>query len=221
MVVAALGIVAVVLSGGAKAIVVGGPTLPSTPVRAKMVTLAESQVGYRTSPTNSYCNKFSAFWGAGTATCGSGLRSEEWCADFAAWVWYKAGAHVTYSYTTGDVNAAAASFYYWAVAHGTWHAVDSGYVPQPGDVAVYGLNVTTGTASHVAVVTSYTSGAKGPNAVNGDGDTTGFSVVEARTDEYRADVPGRAGALSGYASPIIPHPHPKPTATTGTTGTTG
>jgi CHAP domain len=204
LVVAALGIAALLLSGGAKAIE-GGPALPSTPVRAKMVTLAESQVGYQTSPSNSYCNKFSAFWGAGTTTCGSGLRSEEWCADFAAWVWYKAGAQITYSFTTG-VNAGAASFYYWAVAHGTWHPTGSGYTPQPGDVAVYGLDTTAGTASHVAVVTSYTQGAKGPDAVNGDGDQTGFSVVETRTDEYRADVPGQAGALSGYAAPIIPQP---------------
>ena len=196
---------AVLLSGGAKAIVDGGPNLPVTPVRAEMVTLADSQVGYQTSPSDSYCNKFSAFWGAGTTTCGSGLRSEEWCADFAAWVWYKAGAQITYSFTTGDVNAGAASFYYWAVAHGTWHPAGTGYTPQPGDVAVYGLNPATGTASHVAVVTSFTRGAQGPNAVNGDGNQTGFSVVEARTDEYRADVPGQAGALSGYAAPIIPH----------------
>ena len=72
----------------------GGPS-PST-LGARIVTAAESQLGYRTDPPDSYCNKFSAYWDAGTATCPSGLRSEEWCADFAAWTWKQAGADFTY-----------------------------------------------------------------------------------------------------------------------------
>ena len=205
MLVIALGAVAVFLASG-DAGTGNGAAITATPVRAKIVTLAESQVGYRTDPPNSYCNKYSAFWGAGTATCGKGLRSEEWCADFAAWTWYEAGAQMTYSFQTGDINGAAASFYVWAVDNGTWHPVGSGYVPQPGDVAVYGLTPTSDVATHVAVVTGYTRGARGPNVVDGDGNRTGFSVVEAVNDQYRADVPGRAGTLSGYASPIVPHP---------------
>ncbi|MGH9086744.1 MAG: CHAP domain-containing protein [Acidimicrobiales bacterium] len=197
LLVACLGGVAVALSSG-------GTAAPSTPVRTKMVSLAEGQVGYVTSPSDSYCNTFSAFWGAGTTTCGAGLRSEEWCADFAAWVWYEAGARMTYALSSGDINAAAASFYVWAVDHGTWHAAASSYTPRPGDVAVYGLDTTSDVASHVAVVTGDTLGDRGPNVVNGDGDRTGFSVVETGTDQFHADVPGRAGVLSGYASPIIP-----------------
>lgn len=181
----------------------GLPPLPSTSFRSRVVTIAESQLGYRTDPSHSYCNKFSAYWGAGAA-CGQGLRSEEWCADFAAWVWRKAGAQFTYSGAPTSINAASASFYLWAVNHGTWHPAGSGYAPQPGDVAVYGLNPTTGTAAHVAVVTGYTSGTRGPDVVNGDGDRTGYSVVETGTDQYKADTPGTASPLSGYASPIPP-----------------
>lgn len=180
-----------------------GPPLPSTPVRARIVTLAESQVGYRTEPSTTYCNKYSAYWDVGKA-CASGLRSEEWCADFAAWIWRKAGAEFTYSFATGDIDSSAISFYYWAVAHGTWHPAGDGYVPRPGDVAVYGLDVTSGSADHVAVVTSDTAHDRGPNVVNGDGDRTGFSVVEVGHDEYKADAPGGPSPLSGYASPIIP-----------------
>jgi hypothetical protein len=196
--VVALGVAAVLLSGPSH----DPPALTGTPVRARIVSISEGQVGYRTDPSHSYCNKFSAYWDVGSS-CGGGLRAEEWCADFAAWVWRQAGVQFTYSFTTGDINPRAASFYQWAVAHGTWHPVGSGYRPQPGDVAVYGLDATTGVAAHVAVVTSYTSGDRGPNVVNGDGDRTGYSVVETGEDQVRADAPGGPSPLSGYAAPLI------------------
>lgn len=174
---------------------------PLTAMRSRIVAAAESQIGYTTNPSHSYCNKFSAFWASGTQ-CAQGLRSEEWCADFAAWAWRQGGAEVTYSFQQGDIDASVASFYSWAVAHGTWHPVGDGYVPRPGDVAIYGLDVTTGIAAHAAVVTGYTSGNRGPDVVNGDGDHTGFSVVEAGTDQYKADASTGPAPLSGYASPI-------------------
>ncbi|HTX63565.1 MAG TPA: CHAP domain-containing protein [Acidimicrobiales bacterium] len=171
------------------------------------MTTAESQLGYQTNPSTSYCNKYSAFWHAGTATlCGPGLRSEEWCADFAAWVWRRGGAQFTYGYGSGEINASSGSFYLWALSHGTWHAAGSGYSPQPGDVAVYGLDPTTGTAAHVAIVTYDSAGARGPDVVNGDGDRTAFSVVETGTDQYEADTPGSDSPLSGYAAPIPASP---------------
>ena len=214
-----LGLVAVSLSGTNGSAL---PPLPSTPFRARIVTIAESQLGYRTDPTRSYCNKYTAFWHAGTATgCGHGLRSEEWCSDFAAWVWRRAGAQFSYGYGPADVNAASASFYLWAVGHGTWHPAASGYTPQPGDVAVYGLDPTGSTAAHVAIVTYDAPGARGPDVVNGDGDRTGFSVVETGTDQYTADIPGTRAPLSGYASPIPPAPAatPAPSAAPGTAAT--
>lgn len=199
-----LGLVAVGLSRSSGSAL---PPLPSTPFRARIVTVAESQLGYRTDPTHSYCNKYTAFWNAGTATgCGHGLRSEEWCSDFAAWVWRQAGAQFAYGYGPTDVNAASVSFYLWAVDHGTWHSAGSGYTPQPGDVAVYGLDRTASAAAHVAIVTYDAPGARGPDVINGDGDRTGFSVVETGTDQYTADTPGTSAPLSGFASPIPPTP---------------
>ena len=196
---------AVVAAGGAGAPVTGasgsGPNSPAlATVRNAIVAAADSQVGYRTDPSDTYCNKFTSYWHAGaTAGCAAGLRSEEWCADFAAWAWAKAGVAFTYGFATGDLDSAAASFWTWAVQHGTWHPVGDGYTPEPGDVAVYGLDPTSGVAVHVAVVTS--PGGRGPDVVNGDGDQTGFSVVETGTDQYKADAPGGAAPLSGYASP--------------------
>ncbi len=63
---------------------------------------------------------------------------------------------MSYQLAPGYLNGDSASFYVWGTDHGTWHPVGSGYVPQPGDVAVYGLDTTAVTAVHVAVVVGTT-----------------------------------------------------------------
>jgi hypothetical protein len=196
----AVGLAVLVLAAVAVGIarVEGGAHL--SPLRSRIVSTAEGQLGYRTDPPDSYCNKFSAYWHSGTA-CGPGLASEEWCADFAAWVWQQAGALVVYQYAPGDLNSSSASFYEWGVAHGTWHPVGSGYTPEPGDVAVYGLDPATLVAQHVAVVTGYPAGGRGPDVVNGDGDRSAFSIVETGTDQYQADTHSSDAPLSGYVAP--------------------
>lgn len=168
----------------------------------RVVAIAESQVGYRTEPSSSYCNKFSAYWHAGTASCPSGESAEEWCADFAAWAWQEAGVQFTYGYAPGEIDGAAVSFYEWGVANGEWHPATSGYVAAPGDLAVYGLSLGTDPfAVHVAVVINDPPGQSGPDVVNGDGDRTGFSVVETGTDQVLADAGQGDSALAGYVSP--------------------
>lgn len=171
-------------------------------MRQRIVAIAKSQVGYTTEPSNSYCNKFSAYWDAGTPDCPSGESAEEWCADFAAWAWQNAGLHVTYGYATGQINGAAVSFYDWALANGQWHPATSRYLAAPGDVAVYGLSLGADpSAVHVAIVTAGPPGQRGPDVVNGDGDRTGFSVVETGTDQVQADAGHGDSTLAGYVSP--------------------
>jgi hypothetical protein len=181
-----------------------------SPLQARIVSIAQGQVGYRTDPSNTYCNRFSAYWDAGTDDCGNGNRSEEWCADFAAWVWKQAGAQVTYELAPNYLNADSASFYVWGLDHGTWHPVSSHYRPQPGDVAIYGLDVTAVTAQHVAIVTGATAHNDAPDVINGDGDRSGFSVVEAGTAQAFGDVKGHGAPLSGYVSPSEPAPAAAP-----------
>ncbi|HVC71084.1 MAG TPA: CHAP domain-containing protein [Acidimicrobiales bacterium] len=181
----------------------GASVVPMTPLQARIVSIAQGQVGYATDPPDTYCNKYSAYWSSGTDDCATSNLDEEWCADFAAWVWKTAGAKVDYQFIHGDLNSSAASFYEWGMAHGRWHPVGARYTPEPGDVAVYGLDPSTLVAQHVAIVTSYTRGNRGPNVVNGDGDHQGFSVVETGADEVVADIANRTGAhLSGYVSPL-------------------
>jgi hypothetical protein len=78
----------------------------------------------------------------------------------------------------------------------------SGYSPSPGDVALYGLSlVSSPWAAHIAVVASYSQGAGGPDVVNGDGDRTGFSVVETGSDQARIVIGHTDYSLDGYVSP--------------------
>jgi hypothetical protein len=171
--------------------------------RQRIVAIADSQIGYVTDPADSYCNKFSAYWDAGTSACPSGETSEEWCSDFAAWVWQKAGVRFTYGYGPGEINAGAVSFYHWGLANDEWHPATSSYRPAPGDVAVYGLSLGPHpSAAHVAIVTDDPPGQRGPDVINGDGARTGFSVVETGTKELRADAPRHdKSVLAGYVSP--------------------
>jgi hypothetical protein len=122
-------------------------TLARLSVPERIVTIAQSQVGYTTEPSDSYCNKFSAHWVAGTGGCPSGETAEEWCADFATWAWQMAGVQFTYGYGPGEINGAAASFYDWVSPTGsgiqqrtdlsllraTWRSMDSrsGLTRQP------------------------------------------------------------------------------------------
>jgi hypothetical protein len=170
-------------------------------LRQRVVAIAKSQVGYSADPSNSYCNKFSAYWDSGTADCPSGELDEEWCADFAAWVWQQAGVHVSYGYDPAEINAGAVSFYEWGIAHDRWHPATSGYVAAPGDVAVYGLSLgpdVDSSAQHVAIVTADPPGQRGPDVVNGDGDRAAFSIVETGIDQVTAYAGHRYYRLSGY-----------------------
>lgn len=170
-------------------------------VRRRIAVIAESQVGYRTDPADSYCNKFSGFWSAGDA-CSNGDTAEEWCADFAAWTWRKAGVQFTYGYGPSEINGAAASFYTWGVANGRWHPAAPTYEAAPGDIAVYGLSLGTEPhAAHVAVVIRDMPGDRGPDVVNGDGDLTAFSAVETGRDQRYISVGRERYLLTGYVSP--------------------
>ena len=194
--------------GNAGSSAVPGKAIPAaTPASLslgqRVVAVARGQAGYGSDPPDSYCNKFSAHWGSGTADCPGGELDEEWCADFAAWAWQQAGVNVTYGYGPGQINGAAVSFYEWGIANGQWHPVTSGYVAAPGDVAVYGLSPGPGavaSAQHVAIVMADAPGQRYPDVVNGDDDRTAFSVVDTMTRQAAAYAGHKYYALSGYVS---------------------
>ena len=78
----------------------------------------------------------------GRRCAGNGWRCDpgEWCADFAKWVWSRAGAN------TSGITAASSSFVTYGRSYGTIVSV-----PQPGDAIVYGFT-SSGWAAHVNLV---------------------------------------------------------------------
>jgi hypothetical protein len=170
--------------------------LPQT-LRLRIIQAAQAQVGYQDNPAGTFCNSFTAYWGAG-APCGNGNSSEEWCADFVAWAWRVGGTGVSYGFRAGELNGSAASVYQWAVRHGAWHPAGRGYLPQWGDIAVYGLDPSGTAADHVAIVTNVAPGNAGPDVVNGDWWSSNNGGVVAVSDQTSSD---GVDTLSGYASP--------------------
>ena len=153
-------------------------------------------------PASSECNPYTAYWNDGSAIgCApnTSIISTGWCADFAAWVWQKAGVPFTYGNGADDINAATVSFYNWGIANGTWHPIGSGYSPQPGDVAVYAWGTEPSTG-HVGI---YVSGpAARPTVVNGNWAPdypAGNSGVYIESGQSTAGLQG--GPLQGYVSP--------------------
>jgi hypothetical protein len=92
-------------------------------------------------------------------------ENEDWCSDFAKWVWQQAG--VTADMST--INAAAGSFYDWGLAQGDPLTADRG-TPAAGDAVVFfppGHIGSPAYGDHVGIVTGVNSGGT-VNLVNGD-----------------------------------------------------
>ncbi len=140
--------------GSSVHVYVTGPPPPQSV--SQIVSLAEQADQYNSAvvenPPGSNCNPYTAYWGRGTTTgCAAGLRAEEWCADFAEWVWAQAGI------ATSGIDGLAYSFVDWGQAHtGAWlPGVDND--PQPGDAVVWG-NVSSAYAAHVGIVVGVKGG---------------------------------------------------------------
>src|SRR4051812_27437025 len=122
-----------VIAGGLVAVPsLGTPAFASTQ-GSQIVSIAKSQIGVKASPYGTYCNPYSAYWHVGS-DCGNGNRAMQWCADFVAWAWARAGITGLYGH---GINAAASSFETWGKSTGRWHPIGDGYAPQPGDAVEY------------------------------------------------------------------------------------
>jgi hypothetical protein len=177
-------------------------------VGASIVSIAISQDQYhaavRDNPIASECNPYTAYWGDGSpAGCAAGNSSvaSGWCADFVAWVWRQAGVSFIYGPGDSDINVWTKSFYLWGVANGTWHPIGDGYVPQPGDAVLYGVDAEPSSSGHVGI---YVSGpSTSPTVVNGNwapnypNDTTSGVYTESG----QSSAAGQGGDLRGYVSP--------------------
>ncbi|CRK56501.1 hypothetical protein [Alloactinosynnema sp. L-07] len=140
-------VIAVVLSVlvGAGVIVVSGPAAIAA-AEPSIVSIAEAELADATrnheEPMGSDCNFYVGqtrpHMGACGAFGGSTWRSASWCADFAKYVWRKAGdIEAAMPDRAGNLNGWAHSFYEYGKRNGTWHPRESGYLPRPGDAVVF------------------------------------------------------------------------------------
>ncbi|MCG6500018.1 CHAP domain-containing protein [Kitasatospora sp. A2-31] len=140
---------------------------------------------------------------------GNGGRPENWCADFAKWVWAQAGVNVA------GLTPAAGSFGRY---NGGLHST-----PHVGDAVVFAYD-GAGYADHVAIVTEVGNGTIKTIGGNEGGQRGNF----AATSRVRLDGPYSSALgyssymgqrISGYVSPIggtdnapAPTPAPAPVA---------
>ncbi len=165
-----------------------------------VATLALANVG------DGACSRNSKGGQSFDSSCtGNGGEPEYWCADFASWVWAKAG------YDTSGLSAAAGSFYCYGKDHGTLHSS-----PAVGDAVVfdYGVNGPC-TANHVAIVTEVNRDGT-IETVSGDwgGENGGGEAHFASTSHVVHNSPAYAGSegtspstmggmtLSAFVAPV-------------------
>jgi PKD domain/CHAP domain len=129
-------------------------------------------------------------------------ENEQWCSDFAEWVWLHAGV-------TQDmdlINPGSNSFYAWGQAQGESLPAD-GTDPRVGDAVVLyppgQITASTG-ASHVGIVTAVNANGT-LNIVNGDFLGTSNISVQYDTDvsigPWAAEVEGTPGEQWVFVSP--------------------
>jgi len=168
------------------------PPLPSntgSDLRSRIVAIARSQLGQGESPRGSNCTKF--------GPC------EEWCADFATWVWRQAGIS-----SIGRI-AWVPDLPLWGRRRGSWKP-GAWNNPQPGDMVIFsGLHVALVervTARTITIIAGNTStnnvARRGPASPS-----NGYAMGPAAISGYVSPVPVGRGAGAGAAGPL-----PQPTA---------
>jgi len=140
-------------------------------------------------PLGGNCNYFSGALGVGSTvgddgrSCNTSVthyRSEEWCADFAKWVYKKAGASVT------NLTPAAHS----AENYATYQTVSSGRRPRVGDLALW-----ADPESHVGIVVSVDSSGV-PTVVSGNSTNPGHGFTAINKQAYAVS------KFQGFAAPL-------------------
>jgi hypothetical protein len=122
-------------------------------------------------------------------------RAEEWCADFASWIYNQAGDPFGPAGSNGpswdislvsnlDVPPQSGSQF-------TFHSLASGYTPQPGDLAIHG-------GGHVNIVVAVS----GSTITLIGGDQGGENFPDNVVSEYSTNDPtGDIPPITGYVSP--------------------
>lgn len=120
-------------------------------------------------------------------TAGAQGVEEAWCADFVSWVYRAAGAALTNPHSGGWRIPGVQTLREHLHAEGRWHPTGSGYLPQPGDLALYDHSSELGEHTNIVVRRS------GRSFVTVGGNEAG----KVRVGERSADQQG----VLGYGRP--------------------
>jgi PKD domain/CHAP domain len=172
----------------------------------KIAGIALSQIGVGITPPSPYfgivdCDPYSTLVGAQSPNAdGCGLNSgfnienqnEEWCSDFAKWVWQQAGVTVDMN----TLNAGSVSSYDWGLDQKENVTPDTG-TPAVGDAVVFfppGTITPATYADHVGIVTGINPDGT-INMANGD-----FSGDQDIDVQYDTEI-----SLTSWASAVWYH----------------
>ncbi|HUD69130.1 MAG TPA: CHAP domain-containing protein [Acidimicrobiales bacterium] len=164
----------------------------------RIVLTAESQDQHHAriedTPAGSDCNPFTASFGRGSRSgCAPGTASEEWCSDFAQWVWETSGIN------TSGISGASKTFVTWGRSHGRF-LQGINQKPAVGDAVVWGvLNPLWG--AHVGIVV----GVKGKQIDVVSGNSGPLSVASAVWNSgyfLPSSQSAQGDPIIGYTSPV-------------------
>jgi hypothetical protein len=188
--------------------------------RAEIATIAEGQIGVSDNPAELNfnaldCDPYTAFEAPWVSTKGCGIDatfnvtdgSELWCADFAKWVWLKAGV----TSDTSMLSPAAASFYAWGQKHHEHLRTDATNA-RIGDAVVFyppDSPPNGNYADHVGIITAVNPDGS-IDLVNGD--FLGVGNISVQSNEEITSLGEWAGEMWGlgeqwvFVKPRFPHP---------------
>lgn len=115
-----------------------------------------------------------------------------WCGAFVTWCFRKSGVNIPLAFSTGYTAAYVPGWEIWAKAKGFWYPWDVSFVPQRGDIVVFGFGDSVGT--HIGVVLRYINGAtivtaEGNTSIDDAGSQTSGNSTDVKT-RYRSGVRG-------------------------------
>ena len=117
-----------------------------------------------------------------------------WCAYFVSWVLNQAGVPFTGGWPEKWQLPAVSGVQAYFEKVGTFHKADSGYIPQPGDVAIYNKGPGYQPESHVRIVISSDTTKGTYNGVGGNESNKIGQAIYSYTND---------SALTGFGTPII------------------
>jgi PKD repeat protein len=202
---------------------------PHAALGHSVARIALSQVGVGDTPaTTSFdgtnCDPYTTLVGGSPDADNCGLNSkfkiedqnEPWCADFAKWVWRRAGV----TRDMDELNAGASSFYEWGLEQHERLRPDRGR-PAAGDAVVFypSGRIRSGTsADHVGIVTGVNRD-RTVDLVNGD--FAGRANIRVSFDRWvhltswASSIWGRGEQWVLVAPPSVRQPSPPAVAITG------